>query len=171
MKKMRGVALLGMLALAACGGDDDGTPTRPVTPSPAPPPITFSGTYAHSQLWLVAFERMSDGWRSQYTCPGTMTLAQGPAVGSSAPLTGFAVVTAPCPSLTFEVTGTANGDGTVQFSMDGPRPLGCPEKKAPYAGIFSGRQLSARGTTSIECSGETVGTHRFDYVITAFKNS
>jgi hypothetical protein len=167
MKKMRGLALLSMLALAACGGDD--TPTAPVVP---PVPITnYSGTYQNSQLWLVAFERASDGWRSQYYCPGNMTLAQGATNGSTAPITGFGVVTAPCPSLTFELAGTVAADGTITFTADGPRPLGCPSKKATYSGLFAGRQLSARGSTSIECSGTTEGTHRFDYVITAFKNN
>ena len=169
MKKMWGLALLGMLALAGCGGDDD-TPTAPVVP---PPPITnYSGTYQNSQLWLVAFERASDGWRSQYYCPGNMTLAQGATTtAGTAPITGFGVATSPCPSLTFEITGTVAADGTIQFSADGPRPLGCPPSKATYSGLFAGRQLSARGSTSIECSGETQGTHRFDYVITAFKNN
>jgi hypothetical protein len=166
---MKGLAVGSLLALAACGGDSDRTPTTPVVPTT---PITnYSGTYANSQLWLVAFERMSDGWRSQYYCPGTMTLAQGATTGSSAPLTGFGVVTAPCPSLTFTLTGTVNGDGTVSFATDGPRPLGCPAKTATYSGLFAGRQLSARGSTSIDCSGTTEGTHRFDYVITAFKNN
>jgi hypothetical protein len=166
---MKGLAVASLLALAACGGDSDRTPTTPVVP---PTPITnYSGTYANSQLWLVAFERASDGWRSQYYCPGTMTLAQGATSGSSAPLTGFGVVTAPCPSLTFTLTGTVNGDGTVSFATDGPRPLGCPAKTATYSGLFTNRQLSARGSTSIDCSGVTEGTHRFDYVITAFKNN
>ena len=48
---------------------------------------------------------------------------------------------------------------------------GTLEMAAMNSGIFASRQLSARGSTSIECSGETVGTHRFDYVITAFKNN
>jgi hypothetical protein len=100
-----------------------------------------------------------------------MTLAQGATIGSSAPLTGFGVVTAPCPSLTFTLTGTVNADGTVSFTTDGPRPLGCPAKTATYSGLFTTRQLSARGSTSIDCSGVTEGTHRFDYVITAFKNN
>jgi hypothetical protein len=167
-KTMAGLALVSTLALAACGGDDP-IPTAPVVPAAS---ITnYSGTYANSQLWLVAFERASDGWRSQYTCPGTMTLSQGATVGQSAPLTGFGVVTAPCPSLTFTLTGSVKADNSVEFSTDGPRPLGCPGKAATYAGIFTSRQLSARGSTSIECHGETEGTHRFDYVITAFKNN
>jgi hypothetical protein len=169
MKKMSGLAVLSMLALAACGGDDRNPTATPVVPNAS---ITnYSGTYSNSQLWLVAFERASDGWRSQYYCPGTMTLAQGETSGTSAPLTGFGVVTAPCPSLTFTLTGTVKADNSVEFSTDGPRPLGCPGKQATYAGIFTSRQLSARGSTSIECHGETEGTHRFDYVITAFKNN
>jgi hypothetical protein len=165
---MKGLAVASLLALAACGGDGD----RVVTPPPVTTPITnYSGTYANTQLWLVAFERMSDGWRSQYYCPGTMTLSQGATSGNSAPLTGFGVVTAPCPSLTFTLTGTVRADNSVEFSTDGPRPLGCPSKTATYSGIFTGRQLSARGSTSIDCSGVTEGTHRFDYVITAFKNN
>jgi hypothetical protein len=167
MKMTRGLALLSMLALAGCGGDD--TPTAPAVP---PVQITnYSGTYSNSQLWLVAFERASDGWRSQYYCPGNMTLAQGATSGSTAPITGFGVVTAPCPSLTFELAGTVAADGTIQFTADGPRPLGCPSKKATYEGLFTSRGLSARGSTSIDCSGVTEGTHRFDYVITAFKTN
>lgn len=169
MKTMRGLAVLSALALAACGGDSDSI-TTPV-PVVTAPITNYSGTYANSQLWLVAFERASDGWRSQYYCPGTMTLSQGATTGSSAPLTGFGVVTAPCPSLTFTLTGTVKADNSVEFSTDGPRPLGCPSKTATYAGIFTTRGLSARGSTSIECHGETEGTHRFDYVITAFKNN
>jgi len=165
---MRGVALLGALALAACGDDN----ALPITPTSPPPPITnWSGTYSNSQLWLVAFERASDGWRSSYTCPGNLTISQGAQSGSSAPITGFAVVSQPCPPGTFEFTGTVNADGSMAFTTDGPRPLGCPERRTNYAGLFTGRQLSARGSTSIECSGVTVGTHRFDYVITAFRNN
>ena len=169
MKTLRGLALISVLALTGCG-DDDVVPTVP--PPPTPPPIAnFAGTYANSQLWLVTFVRASDGWQSSYTCPGTMTLSQGAQSGTSAPLTGFAVVNQPCPPTTFQLTGTVNGDGSMTLTTDGPRPLGCPSKLANYSGQFSGRQVSARATTSIECSGETVGTHRFDYVITAFKNS
>jgi hypothetical protein len=169
MKTMRGLALLGVLTLAACG-DDDTLPTTPPT-TPVAPITNWSGTYANSQLWLVAFERASDGWRSSYTCPGTMTISQGPQTGTSAPLTGFVVVNQPCPPDTFEFTGSAAADGSMTFTTDGPRPPGCPAKRTSYNGLFTGRQLSARGTTSIDCSGETVGTHQFDYVITAFKTS
>jgi hypothetical protein len=168
MKTIHGLALLGVLALAACGGDD----SLPTVPPPTPPPITnWAGTYTNSQLWLVAFERTSDGWRSSYTCPGTMTISQGAQSGASAPLTGFAVVNQPCPPATFQFVGTVQADGSMTLTTDGPRPLGCPAKIASYAGQFAGRQLSARATTSIDCSGVTEGTHRFDYVISAFKSS
>jgi hypothetical protein len=169
MKTMRGLALLGVLALTACG-DDNEVPVSPPT-APVVPVQSWSGTYSNSQLWLVAFERASDGWRSSYTCPGTITISQGTQSGNSAPLTGFAVVNQPCPPATFEFTGSVQGDGSMTLTTDGPRPLGCPEKLTSYTGLFTGRQLSARGTTSIECSGVTEGTHRFDYVITAFRNS
>jgi hypothetical protein len=164
---MRALALLSVLTLAACG--DDNSPTLPAEP---PLPVTnWSGTYANSQLWLVTFERASDGWRSSYTCPGTLTLSQGAQNGATAPITGFFVVNQPCPPDTFEFNGTVRGDGSVTFTADGARPLGCPEKTASYTGLFTGRQLSARGATSIECSGVTVGTHSFDFVITAFRNN
>jgi len=166
--KMRGLALLAILALTGCGDDND----EPVIPVAPPPPITnWSGTYSNSQLWLVAFERASDGWRSSYTCPGTVTLSQGAQQGSSAPITGFAVVNQPCPPGTFEFSGTVQADSSVTFTTDGPRPLGCPERRTNYAGLFTGRQLSARGSTTIECSGVTVGAHRFDYVMTAIRNN
>ncbi len=168
-KTMRGLALLSVLALTACGDDD-----TPVTPSTPPPPAvnqSWSGTYANSQLWLVAFERTSDGWRSSYTCPGTITVSQGPQSGTTAPLTGFVVVNQPCPPDTFDFTGTVGPDGSMTMTTDGPRPQGCPAKATTYTGLFNGRQLTARGITSIDCAGETVGTHKFDYVITAFRNN
>lgn len=168
-KTLRGLALLSVLTLAACG--DDSSPVAPPTPAPPAPITNWSGTYANSQLWLVAFERTSDGWRSSYTCPGTLTISQGAQSGTSAPLTGFVVVNQPCPPDTFDFTGTVSADGSMTLNTDGPRPPGCPEKRTSYTGLFTGRQLSARGATSIDCDGETVGTHRFDYVITAFKNS
>jgi hypothetical protein len=122
--KIRALALLAVMGLSACGDGDDG-PVIPV--EPAFPVTNWSGTYSNSQLWLVTFERASDGWRSSYTCPGTLTLSQGAQSGSSAPLTGFFVVNQPCPPGTFELSGSVSGDGSVTFTTDGPRPLGCPE--------------------------------------------
>jgi hypothetical protein len=169
MKKMRGLALLSLLALAACGGDDN-QPTAPVVP---PTPITnYSGTYPEQPALAGRLRAGERRLALAVLLPGNDDAGPGRHhQRRTAPITGFGVVTAPCPSLTFELAGTVAADGTITFSADGPRPLGCPSKKATYSGLFAGRQLSARGSTSIECSGETEGTHRFDYVITAFKNN
>jgi hypothetical protein len=164
--KTRILGLVGALALAGCG--DDRTPTAPTTPVP-----TVAGTYSSSTMWLIQFQRQSDGWRSAYNCSGTLTLAQGTSAGSIASLTGFATVGGTCPSASFQLSGTIDVTGAITLQGDGPRPPDCQAARATYTGVIANRTLSARTTQSLSlsCSGDVQGVHTYDFIINAFRTS
>jgi hypothetical protein len=125
-------------------------------------------------MWLVQFARLSDGWRSSYTCTGTLTLSQGPASGASAPVSGFGVVGSPCVPISFQLSGTVEANGTLTLRGDGPRPPECEAPKSTtYLGVVAGRNLSARSTETLTvgCNGAVQGEHRLDYIITGFRSS
>ena len=176
--RMKLLPLLSVLALAACGTDSPNDPTSGPSPAAVPTPQlslpNIAGTYSATNMWLVQFQRLNDGWRSSYNCTGTLTLSQGTAVGGVAPVSGFGVVGSPCAAISFQLSGSVEANGTLTLRGDGPRP---PECEAPrtttYQGVVSGRTLSARSTDTltVSCVGSVEGTHRLDYIITGLKTS
>jgi hypothetical protein len=157
--------LLLALGLGACG-DDAG----PTAPPPALPPM--AGTWGVQ--WYVQFERSHDGFSGSYYCWGSMTLSQSASAGTSASLDGFTVIQGGCPQGTYDVSGSVRPDGTVALSTVGPRPNAgqCPVvEQADYTGQVSSNVLSARAEESVNCPGAGEGEHRFNYVMTAYKNT
>lgn len=147
--------------LAACGGDDTTTPTPVNLPNVA-------GAYHGS--WLVQFRRHRDDYSGSFYCNATITLAQS-ATGT---LTGFAVVSNPCPPLSFDLAGSVRSDGSVTFVTGGPRPsVGqCPAAAdASYLGVIKNRQMSMRASVELNCPGPGEGPHTFDYILEAWTAS
>jgi hypothetical protein len=150
-----------LLTLVACGGD---SPTAPPVPVPS-----VAGRYEAWNMWQVQFFRTRDGFTGSFYCSGSLTLAQ-----SGDKLTGFAVVSDPCPPLSFDLTGSVTVDRGVSFTTSGPRPPEgqCPSPQgASYSGVVAGTQISLRATANLDCPGPGEGPHRFDYIITAYKSS
>jgi hypothetical protein len=149
-----------VLALAACGDDGPTTPT--------PPPADVAGNYWLT--WTLQVLRRSDGFQTQFYCAGSITLVEGTATGSTAPLTGFAVVDLPCAPESFDLQGSVNALGAIQFTTDGPPPLEGPCPGAQDV-RFSGQvteqsgwhSLSARGVASVTCP--EFGEHEFTYLL------
>jgi hypothetical protein len=126
-KGTTGLALL--LLLTACGSD---APTTEPVPVPS-----LAGTFS-STVWLTQFNRTHDGYSGSWSCSGSMTLAQEP--GSSS-FTGFAVVGAPCPGVSFELAGTVTPGGAITMLTRGPRPGAgtCPlPPPSTYTGTITG---------------------------------
>ena len=158
----RVLALLALVLLAACGSDG---PTTTVTNLP-----NVAGTYTGYNIWLVQFRRIHDGYSGAFNCNGSVTLVQSRA----GQLSGFAVISAPCPPLSFDLAGSVASDGSVTFTTGSPRPsVGqCPAALSTmYAGLVSDKILSARSSTDIFCPGPGEGQHHFDYVLTARLNN
>lgn len=154
-------ALLALVILVGCGSD---SPTTVVTSLP-----NVSGTYNAYNMWLVQFRRFHDGYSGSFNCSGSVTIVQSRA----GQLSGFAVVSAPCPQLSFDLTGSVASDGSVTFTTGGPRPsVGqCPAAlDTTYTGLVSDKVLSARAGADIFCPGPGEGQHHFDYVLTARLN-
>jgi hypothetical protein len=155
------VATVLALGLVACGGD--GSPT-----TPSPPPEDVAGNYWLT--WTLQVLRESDGFQTQFYCSGRLTFVQGAASGSIATLTGFAVVDLPCAPESYELQGTVDNNGAIQFTTDGPPPLEgpCPGGQGVS---FSGQvtdengwhSLSARGVTTVTCP--EFGDHEFTYLL------
>jgi hypothetical protein len=153
------------LGLVSCGGGDE-SPT-----SPTPPPYV-SGLY--SLTWALQVLRKSDGFQKQFYCYGQMTLSQGTASASTAPLSGFAAVTSGCAPESYDLRGTVNLSGAVEFTTNGPKPPEgpCPGgKDVRYSGQITSsgdsRYLSARGVTTVACP--QFGEHEFTYLISGWK--
>jgi hypothetical protein len=160
---LRPIALILALGLVACGGDG---PTAPPRPLPA-----VAGTWGVQ--WLVQFERTRDGFSGSYYCWGSMTLSQSATAGESAALSGFTVIQSGCPQGTFDVGGTLRPDGSMTLTTAGPRPSQgqCPVVEAArYAGQVSNNVYSGRADETVNCPGAGEGEHRFNYVMTAYKN-
>jgi hypothetical protein len=105
----RVLAVLALGLLAACGSDS------PTTVTSLP---NVAGTYNAYNMWLVQFRRFHDGYSGSFNCSGSVTIVQSRA----GQLSGFAVVSAPCPQLSFDLTGSVASDGSVTFTTGGPRP-------------------------------------------------
>jgi len=160
IKKMTTVTVALALGLAACGGD---SPTSPSTP-----PADVAGSYWVS--WTLQVLRQSDGFQTQFYCSGRLTLVQGAASGSTAPLTGFAVVEQPCAPESYDLAGTVDATGAIQFATDGPPPTEgpCPGGvDVRFSGQVSEQggyhSLSARGVTTVTCP--RFGEHAFTYLL------
>jgi hypothetical protein len=164
MKKLSVAAAL--LALFTACGDDD-TVTGPNGSAFAP---NIAGTYSSSQLWLIQVVRTNDNFTKSFTCQGSLTLSQSSVAGGSANVSGFAVVGAPCPPLSFPLAGNVRSDGTITFTTGGPRPPEgpCPPADgAEYSGLANGTSLSVRAAAVVQCP--EFGEHRFSYIVSARK--
>jgi hypothetical protein len=162
--------LLAVAALLITVGCGDSTPT---SFTPAPPPPDVAGTYSAGSFWLVQFARAHDGYSGSWYCTGSLTLTQAP--GANA-LTGFAVVGAPCPAISFPLTGNVDAGGGITLTMSGPEPGAgtCPAPPATtqYSGTLAGSgRLSMRGSANVNCPGEGEGIYRFDIIVNGTKSS
>src|SRR5258706_3299474 len=118
--RSRVLALLALVLLAACGSES------PTTVTNLP---NVAGTYTGYNIWLVQFKRTSDGYSGAFNCNGSVTIVQS----RSGQLSGFAVVSSPCPPLSFDLSGGGGPDGSVTFPTSGGRPPGCARALAPAA--------------------------------------
>ena len=163
--KTKAFALSALLLLAACGGDKITTPSQPSEPLPS-----IAGSY--STQWLTQFIRPHDGYSGSWTCSGNLTIVQSPGASS---FTGFGVVSAPCPAVSFDLVGKVQAGGAITFDTGGPRAGAGPCPAPPvstYTGTLSkdGRQMSARSTKTLNCPGEGEGEYQFNQIVTAYKN-
>jgi hypothetical protein len=162
MNPMRPAAAVALLLLAACDGSDSNV-NVPTTPLPS-----LQGTYSGTN-WLTQFNRSRDGYAGSWNCSGSMTITQEP---GSDKFSGFAVVGAPCPAESFELTGSVTAGGAVTILTRGPRPGAgsCPlPPPSTYTGLFQGNTLSARTQVKLDCPGELEGEYTFNQIITARK--
>jgi hypothetical protein len=161
--KTKALALAAVMALLSACGED--SPTAPT----GPPPPNVAGTYTGYPMWTTQYNRTHDGYSGSFSCPGSLTIAQVP---GSEKITGFAVVSSPCPALSFDVTGTVQAGGAITFMTRGPRPPGgpCPTPGQAVFNVVIGDTLSARGTVLVECPGAGEGEYRFDQIVSAWKN-
>ena len=163
--KTKAFALSALLLLAACGDDKITTPTPPIEPPPS-----IAGSY--STQWLTQFIRPHDGYSGSWTCSGSLTIVQSPGASS---FTGFGVVSAPCPAVSFDLVGKVHVGGAISFDTGGPKAGAGPCPAPPvstYTGTLSkdGRQMSARSTKTLNCPGEGEGEYQFNQIVTAYKN-
>jgi hypothetical protein len=61
-----------------------------------------------------------------FVCSGTVTLTQRPSVTPGQPdqLSGFAVVSRPCPPISFDLEGSVSADGSIRFVSGGAEAAG-----------------------------------------------
>ena len=159
------VAVVLSLGLVACDGDDDSITF--VTPPP-----DAAGPYALQ--WTLQVLRKSDGFQKAFSCYGQMTLVQGTASASVAPLSGFAVVSSGCAPESYDLNGSIGSGGAIEFNTNGPKP---PEGPCPggrnvhFTGQLttsgSRNTVSARGVTTVTCP--QYGEHEFTYLISAVR--
>jgi hypothetical protein len=163
--KTKALALPALLLLGACGGDKITTPSQPSEPVPS-----IAGSY--STQWLTQFIRPHDGYSGSWTCSGNLTIVQSPGASS---FTGFGVVSAPCPAVSFDLVGKVQVGGAISFDTGGPKAGAGPCPAPPvstYTGTLSkdGRQMSARSTKTLNCPGEGEGEYQFNQIVTAYRN-
>ena len=156
------LALAATLVLVGCGDEA----TTVVYDRPA----DVAGPYVVD--WTLQVLRRSDGFQTQFTCRGQMTLRQGAPTAGVASLTGFAVVAPPCDPESYDLTGTLTSSGAVEFTTGGPSPTAgpCPGgRNVRFSGLFrssgSSMTLSARGVTEVTCPD--FGVHEFSYLVSA----
>jgi hypothetical protein len=159
MKKLWPIALVFALS---CGSTS-------TAPTAAPPQL--SGVWVGSPFWTLQVTRLSDNFQTSFTCPGRMTLSEATAVNGAASLSGFAVASAPCAPVSFDLTGTIDSNGTLTLTTGGPPPTQgpCPGgTNVTYSGQVTGtnfQNVSARGVTTVQCP--EFGAHTFTYLLAA----
>jgi len=158
------VMVASALCFAACS--DDVTGPGGVREARGIPSV--AGVYTSSAFWVHQVLRTSDGFMTSFTCSGSITLTQQPNPSNETAdrLIGFAVVGAPCPAVSFDLTGSIGSDGTLQFVSGGPKPPQgpCPAASAvSYSGGVFDRRLNVRGTGLVMCP--EFGEHRFTYIV------
>jgi hypothetical protein len=164
-KTIRAVLALGLSLGAFACGDDNGSDD--FTPAPTPVGINLAGRWSSSTMWLTQYTRTRDAYNGSYTCPGSMTITQG---AGDRTFTGFAVVSAPCPANSFDLSGTVDAEGAVTISMGAPRPGAgtCPQPPvSTYSGLVTGNNMSARAQARVQCPGELEGEYTFNYILSA----
>ena len=156
------------MSAGACG-DDSGNITGPASKDNVP---QIAGIYTGSSFWVHQVLRTSDGFMKSFTCSGSLTITQRTGNSDRADqITGFAVVSSPCPPVSFDLTGTVGSDGTITFVSGGPKP---PEGPCPaaqsvaYSGGVFDRRLNVRGSATVVCP--EFGEHKFTYIISAVKS-
>ena len=122
--KSKAFALSAVLLLAACGDSHVSTPTQPSEPVP-----NIAGSY--STQWLTQFIRPHDGYSGSWTCAGNLTIVQSPGASS---FTGFGVVNAPCPAVSFDLAGKVQVGGAISFDTGGPKAGAGPCPAPPDVG-------------------------------------
>src|SRR5688572_22218810 len=153
---MHRMVVMSLATLAFACGDDDGV-TRPRVSEPPAPAQNLNGRWGSHQMWLTQFHRTHDGYNGSWTCSGNLTIAQ---TAGSRTFTGFAVVGAPCPAISFDLNGTIEASGAMTINMSGPRPGAgsCPQPpRAQYTGTFDGRTISVRTQVRVDCPGAGEG--------------
>jgi hypothetical protein len=163
------VVVAGAMWAGACGDSDTDTVTGFNSKDNVP---QVAGIYTGSSFWVHQVLRTSDGFMKSFTCSGSLTLTQRRGTSDRADqITGFAVVSSPCPPVSFDLTGTVASDGSITFVTGGPKP---PEGPCPaaqnvsYSGGVFDRRLNVRGSATVMCP--EFGEHKFTYIVTAVKS-
>jgi hypothetical protein len=162
------LALVLTLGAFGCSDDDGGGITNPGPVANVP---DVSGRFTSTTMWLTQFRRTHDGYNGSWTCSGQLTITQ--AAGSRT-LGGFAVVGAPCPAESFELTGTVDPSGAMTINMRGPRPGAgtCPlPPVAAYTGLLDNQVISIRNQVTLSCPGDGEGQYVFNQIVTARQTS
>jgi hypothetical protein len=166
MRRMPIAALLLAAPLLGGCGDDDRVN------GPNVPALNVAGTYSGFSLWLVQVVRINDNFTASFNCQGSLTISQTGGPSGVGLLSGFAVVGAPCPPLSFPLSGTIRGDGTLTLVTGGPRPPQgpCPSAAdAEYVGLATTTSISARAVATVQCP--EFGEHRFSYIISGRRST
>lgn len=147
------------LALAACSGNDDFTPTQPGGPTVP----TIGGTYSAPDMWR--FELTLPDQQINLTCAGGITIATQ--VGNDFSGTFF-IRDVNCGELGGTVTGgTLQNDGRVTFGLTVgtdsnfiTAAFNCTYVSGDQVvnGTLAGNQLQAEARTVMDCVPEGRGT-------------
>ena len=163
------IAIAALTALAACGGDSEPVITTPTKTTASYP--SLQGLWTGSQMWLTQFNRTRDNYNGSYACPGQLTITHDTSRSS---FSGFAVVSQPCPPLSFDLTGTIDAARAVHVTTAGPRPGDgtCPQfPVSTYTGSLVGNTLSLRAAAAVNCPGALEGQYTFNIILTAYKSA
>ncbi len=152
-----------LLALAACGSDSS------TSASAVPSYPSLQGVWYAN--WTTQYNRTRDNYNGSYQCPGQLTINHDPRKST---FTGFAVVSQPCPPLSFDLSGTIDSSKGVHITMAGPRPGAgtCPQfPVSGYTGSLVDPALSLRANATVNCPGTLEGEYTFSILLSARKTS